>query len=67
MPTLADRECRVVSATNPLTSPTSGGRSVGIVRFADSNHGVCFLFVHLYSLIKIQVSFIIISPVRIQR
>jgi hypothetical protein len=26
-----------------LTSPTSGGRSVGIVRFADWNHRVCLL------------------------
>jgi hypothetical protein len=27
-----------------LTPPTSGGRSVGIVRFAEWNHGVCFGF-----------------------
>jgi hypothetical protein len=31
-----------------LTSPTSGGRSVGIVRFADWNHGVYYYYYYYY-------------------
>jgi hypothetical protein len=50
--TFADRGCHVVSATVPhaklaLTSPTGGGRPVGIVHLRTTGHRF-FLFIVLF-------------------
>jgi hypothetical protein len=38
-----------LSANLALTSPTSGGRSVGIVRLRTTGHGVCVFYLFLLS------------------
>jgi hypothetical protein len=52
----ADHETPSIRKELALTSQTSGGRSVGIVRLRTKGHGVCFILEHNYSLYEAKTS-----------